>query len=113
MFIYLNKKKGQSVSDFVITLGVVVGALVAMQTFIGRGLKGRMRDATNYVDNPAGQPNIFTGQQYEPYYLESHFDTSSSSTDTEAVASGGGEVTRGTTETSNRTGNQIIGEAQN
>ncbi|MDD2690117.1 MAG: hypothetical protein PHT41_08225 [Candidatus Omnitrophica bacterium] len=112
MFIYLNKK-AQSTAEYVIVLGLIVGAVVAMQTFVKRGLQDRLKKATEYSDPEAAV--VFGGriEQYDPYYLESHFDTTSRTNESEAIATGGGDVTRNTTEEfSNRTGNQIIHNAQ-
>ena len=107
MFIYLNKK-GQSTAEYVIILGLVVGAVVAMQVFVKRGLNGRIRDAVNHVDN-GGAGNIFTGEQYEPDYLAgSNFNTVSNSTENE-VGSEGSAVDRSSTSNTIRVGTQTIG----
>ena len=52
---------GQSLIDYVILIGVVVGALGAMQTYVRRGLQARMYDALR-----AGKSEP---RQYEPHYL--------------------------------------------
>ncbi len=115
MFIYLNKK-AQSTAEYVIVLGLIVGAVVAMRAFVTKGLQGRLRDATNYVENPTignVTTNIFTGAQYDPYYLGSDFDTEQRANESENITTAGGDITRTTTEEfSNRTGNQTIGAAR-
>lgn len=52
---------GQSLIDYVLLIGVVVGALGAMQTYMRRGLQARMYDALR-----AGSSEP---RQYEPHYV--------------------------------------------
>jgi len=75
------KNKAQSTAEYVIVLGLIVGAVIAMQTYVKRGMQGRIKNAADYVDNSAEQltgaevvPQFEAGQ-YEPYYLKSQFDT--------------------------------------
>ncbi|MBU1726887.1 MAG: hypothetical protein KJ880_04595 [Candidatus Omnitrophica bacterium] len=83
MFIYLNKK-GQSTAEYVIVLGLIIGVVIAMQTYIKRGLQGRVKDAVDFTDqgaqsdgsNITGQGVVqFSGKQYEPGYLKTGFET--------------------------------------
>lgn len=109
MFIYLNSKKAQSTAEYVIILGLVVGAVIAMQTFVKRGLQGRVKDATNYVGDTGA---VFTGNQYEPYYTSSNFNTYSNSEANEAVSESGGNVERNTKDYSNKTGNYRVSNVE-
>lgn len=66
--------RGQSTAEYAVVIALVVAAVIAMQTYVKRGLQARMRDAsiklveeTNYLGNAI---------QYEPYYLESNFGVS-------------------------------------
>ncbi|MDD5431569.1 MAG: hypothetical protein PHO70_01060 [Candidatus Omnitrophica bacterium] len=110
MLIYLNKK-AQSTAEYVIVLGLVVGAVVAMQTFVKRGLQGRIHDAVKYT-GAAGDTDakaIFKGNQYDPNYVESNLTRSSSSEESEKIATGGGEITKELTkESSSTTGTQTM-----
>jgi len=109
----LKNKKAQSTAEYVIVLGLIVAAVVAMQTYIKRGFQGRIKDAVDYVDN-AGQTNVvsFSGNQYEPYYLSSNFD-STQNVDTREVLSTGGAVNRYTDqEDRTRKGSQTIGKTE-
>ena len=48
-------KKAQSTLEYAILIAVVVGALIGMQTYVKRGLQGRLKAATDDV-----------GSQFEP-----------------------------------------------
>lgn len=97
-------RKGQSTAEYVIVLGLMVGVIIAMQTFVKRGLQGRMREVTDTVDNaafiPGGSeaeaagggravPTFTAGNQYEPYYLRSRFETDRDGEDQEQMGAGG------------------------
>lgn len=111
----LKNKKAQSVAEYVIILGLVVATVVAMQTYVKRGLQGRIKDAVDYVDNGAAAEGVtFTGGQYEPYYLKS--DISSTQTTNESETYTAGVVNRGlTSEETETTGNKVyeLGTAGN
>jgi len=51
----LFNKRAQSTLEYAILIAVVVGALIGMQTYVKRGLQGRLRAATDDV-----------GSQFEP-----------------------------------------------
>lgn len=109
----LKNRKAQSTAEYVIVLGLIVAAVMAMQTYVKRGFQGRVRDAVDYVDNAGqttGVPN-FTGDQYEPYYLSSTFDSTRDAEDTEKLLDAGA-VTRSSTETSKRHGQETIGATE-
>jgi len=85
-------RKGQNIAEYSILIALVIAAAVAMQTYVKRGIQGRVADA---VDNApaadlgdAGTIN-FTTKQYEPYYLESQADVASTRNLNEAVGASG------------------------
>ena len=43
----LFKRSGQSTAEYAILIGLVVGVLVVMQTYIKRGIQGKVRDASD------------------------------------------------------------------
>jgi len=109
----------QSTAEYAIIIAIVVGAIVAMQVFVKRGIQGRIRDTvartaqdptlvgvTGVTDNP------FTGNQYEPYYSESNMDAQSSAQRTETMAAGGAVNKVITGEVSTRTGTQVTRNAE-
>jgi hypothetical protein len=110
-----RKNIAQSTAEYVIVLGLIVGAVVAMQTYIKRGMQGRIRDAVDSTDNANQTVFKFNGNQYEPYYLRSSFNTSTDSDKTEDMAEGGKVDRTGISEKTNRSGDQWIdlGGAEN
>jgi len=70
-----NKVRGQATAEYVVILGLVVGAVIAMQVYIRRGLQARVKEATDYTVNPVAGKFEFNGhQQYEPYYFHSDIE---------------------------------------
>jgi uncharacterized protein (UPF0333 family) len=85
-------RKGQNVLEYSILIALVVGAAIAMQTYVKRGLQGRVKNAVDHVgqgQDVAGQVLTFTGDQYEPYYAESHTNTDSNSQVNQVIAVNG------------------------
>jgi Flp pilus assembly pilin Flp len=119
MFIYLNKK-AQSTAEYVLILGFVVAAVIAMQTYVKRGLQGRIRDVVDYTgqETKSGGADVvkFSAAQYEPYYLESSFDNTHRTTnENEKVLTGGAIDRTLENEHTTRKGKQTyhLGEADN
>jgi len=76
MFINLHKK-GQSTLEYAVIIAVVVAALIAMQTYVKRGLQGRLRQASDDI-----------GEQFSPGYTTANHTTTSSINSTEVVTGG-------------------------
>lgn len=55
MFKLLNKMKGQSTLEYAILVIIIIGALLTIQTYIKRGVQGRLKSATDDI-----------GDQYSP-----------------------------------------------
>lgn len=69
----MKNKKAQNTAEYAILIALVIGAVVAMQTYAQRALQGRMRDASlQFVDETS---NLGTTAQYEPYYLNTAAQT--------------------------------------
>lgn len=64
-------KKGQNTAEYAILIALVIGAAVAMQTYIKRGIQGRVHDEV--ADMAAQTPELGSTRQYEPYYLDSSY----------------------------------------
>ncbi|MGD9014675.1 MAG: hypothetical protein PVI33_01435 [Candidatus Omnitrophota bacterium] len=74
------KRKGQNIAEYSILIALIIAAAVAMQTYIRRGIQGRMADAVDHApdtDLVAGAPIQFSTRQYEPYYREASSDVES------------------------------------
>jgi uncharacterized protein (UPF0333 family) len=64
-------KKGQNTAEYAILIALVIGAAVAIQTYVKRGIQGRVRDEV--ADMATQTSALGSTQQYEPYYLDSSF----------------------------------------
>lgn len=78
-------KKAQSTAEYAIVIALVIGAAIAMQVYVRRGMQGGIKFATDKLkssDDGVGQ--------YEPYYMQS--ETTSTRADvksTEEFGAGG------------------------
>jgi hypothetical protein len=111
MLNFLRGKKGQSTAEYAILIALVIGAAMAMQTYMKRGLQGGIKFAVDKSVKDGGT------KQYEPYYLESSYDVAQKGyKDTEQTEVGGG-VTRqigvGGGKVTERTGSQTIKNTSN
>lgn len=96
---WIFNRRGQNTAEYAILIGLVVAAAIAMQTYVKRGLQGRLKDG---VDELVEQT-----AQYEPYYLGSDFQTTTSARNTAKVGIGG-SVERDSDEETTREGTQEI-----
>ena len=96
----LKNKRAQNTAEYAILIAVVVGAAIAMQVYVKRGIQGKVKEKVDEV-----------GTQYEPYYLSTDFRNTDQSTDKEDTALGGG-VARTTARTTGRIGTQTQSGAQ-
>ena len=105
----LSTRRGQSVSEYVIVFGVIVGAVVAMQIYLRRGVQARMKDGSDHL---ASEMSGLKGQhllQYEPYYsADSNFNTKQTR-DSKVAYSGGIVDKTGIDESTTRTGSSSQG----
>lgn len=58
------KKNGQSTLEYAVLIVVIIIALIAMQTYLKRGVQGRMRESTDQI-----------GEQFSPGYTVSNMTT--------------------------------------
>ena len=74
----IKLRKAQNTAEYAIVLGLVVGAIVAMQVYVKRGLQARIHQfATKSNSTFTAEFNkigLDTNKQYEPYYLYSQFN---------------------------------------
>ena len=96
----LGKKRASATAEFAILIGVIVGAALAMQTYVKRAWQSNLK---HYADELS-----YEGRQYEPYYLSSSFNSASDDSQSTSTALGGG-VTRETNKKTQRTGQQEYG----
>ena len=81
MLKHFRNRKGQNTAEYAILIALVVGGVIAMQTYAQRALQGRLRDASVlYRDSTTELGNTL---QYEPYYTNTSSVMSKTSTSTD------------------------------
>ena len=73
MFIRRANKKAQSTLEYAILISVLVAALIAMQTYLKRGVQGKIRESSDQI-----------GESFSPGYTTSNRVTHSGSNITES-----------------------------
>lgn len=90
-------QKAQSTLEYAILIFVIIAALIAMQTYIKRGMQGKLRESTDQI-----------GEQYSPGITTSDFTTTRDSQSDETV-NAGVTSTEINLNTQNRTGWENVG----
>ncbi|MCG8430877.1 MAG: hypothetical protein MJA29_06880 [Candidatus Omnitrophica bacterium] len=90
-------KKGQSTLEYAILILIVIVALLAMQTYLKRGVQGRMRESSDNI-----------GEAYSPGYTTSAMIYTSESEVTEVVDGAAGTSVTTVDSESDRTGAENI-----
>ena len=72
MLQYLNQKRGQSTLEYAVLIVVIIGALLTIQTYIKRGVQGRLKQASDDIGDQYSPDNtnmikktVRTGETYE------------------------------------------------
>lgn len=81
MLKHFRNRKGQNTAEYAILIALVVGGVIAMQTYAQRALQGRIRDASVQFRDSTG--DIGNTLQYEPYYTNTQTNMSKTSTATD------------------------------
>ncbi len=81
MLKHFRNRKGQNTAEYAILIALVVGGVIAMQTYAQRALQGRIRDASVQFRDSTGE--IGNTLQYEPYYTNTLSNMSKTSTATD------------------------------
>ncbi len=68
-----KNKKAQNTAEYAILIALVVGGVIAMQTYAQRTLQGRLRDASVMFRDSTTE--IGNTLQYEPYYTNTSAQT--------------------------------------
>ncbi len=72
MLRFFKKRKAQSTAEYAILIALVVGVVIAMQTYVKRGVQARVHDEVGgMVNGTAELGTTDADKQYEPYYLNS------------------------------------------
>ncbi len=96
-------KSGQNTAEYALLIALVIAGVIAMQTYSQRSLQARVKDASKYMStetekDESGAQILGKVQQYEPYYLESKYETDRVTEDQKMLA----ESTTAAYSTSNR-----------
>jgi len=95
---FLRGKKGQSTLEYVILIGFVVAALIAMGVYMKRGMQGKLRESTDQI-----------GEQYSAYQTNSNYTTTTNVNQSENLTTGGVSTTTINTNNQTRTGSETVG----
>ena len=78
-----KNKRAQNTAEYAILIALVVGGVIAMQTYAQRTLQGRLRDASVKLRDETNA--IGNTLQYEPYYTNTSALMDKSSTKTQTA----------------------------
>jgi hypothetical protein len=93
----LRRLKGQSTLEYAMIIAVVVGALLAMQIYMKRGVQGKLRESTDEI-----------GTQFDAEKTSISRTVNRTGTTTQTVV-GGVTTTTTTGETHKETGKDVVG----
>lgn len=70
----IRNKRAQNTAEYAILIALVIGGIVAMQTYAQRAMQARVRDTSMYMANTmsTGLGSEYTTKQYEPYYQNTY-----------------------------------------
>lgn len=57
MLQYLNQKRGQSTLEYAVLIVIIIGALLTIQTYIKRGVQGRLKSAADDIGDQYSEGN--------------------------------------------------------
>ena len=94
----IRMRKAQSTAEYAILFGVIIAAVVGMQTYVKRSLSARMKDTsdalTSVTGDVSGEGNdLKTTWQYEPYYSSSFSKVKTTKDISERKVMAGGNAT--------------------
>jgi Flp pilus assembly pilin Flp len=94
---FIRKKSGQSTLEYIVLIGFVTAALIAMGVYMKRGISGRIRSASDDI-----------GDQYSPGHTTSTFTTTTDYAQSETTSAHGASTTNITENTQSKSGNENI-----
>jgi len=94
----LRRIKGQSVLEYAMIIAVVVGALLAIQIYMKRGLQGRLRESSDQI-----------GEQFDAENTTVNRATTHGGTTTQTVTPAGVTTSTTTGETRTESGSDVVG----
>ncbi len=100
-------RKGQNTAEYAVLIAVVVGAIVAMQIYVKRGLQAKVKHVADRVGDgllQAGTGITTVTGQYEPYYNKAGYKVVQDQQVREQFKEGGTVRRDSDNETTTRTG---------
>ena len=79
---FLKNRKAQQTAEYAILIAFVIAAAMAIQTYVKRGLQAKVKDAV--LKYTSDTRELGGTSQYEPYYLQSDFSTTTKLSKTES-----------------------------
>jgi len=79
---FLKNKKAQNTAEYALLIALVVAGIIAMQTYAQRALQARIHDVGVFMASNTSLDGIGNTTQYEPYYLQSDYNSTRSASDT-------------------------------
>ena len=99
----MRNRRGQSVAEYGIVLGLVVAAVVGMQVYVNRSFKAKIKDSTDHAVSGIDTVTGRSTKQYEPDYTHTDYNVTQDQKNEQTVATTGITSTLKTDKTS-RTG---------
>lgn len=107
----LKNKKAQQTAEYAILIALVVGAVIAMQTYAQRSIQARIRGASQYLTSvgTVGSNKILGDDaQYEPYYLKQDYEVVRDETTEQTIDPMKNQIDSSSTEKRTRMGGQNV-----
>ncbi len=109
----LKNKKAQQTAEYAILIALVVGAVIAMQTYAQRTIQARIRGAAQFLasgasDSDYGKNVLGTQLQYEPYYLQQDYQVQRDDTTDQNINPAINQIDFASQNTRTRSGGQNV-----
>lgn len=96
---FCARRKGQSTLEYVILIGFVVAAIIAMGVYMKRGIQGKLRESADQV-----------GEQYSAGNTTSKYTTKTSMDQTENMVKGGQTTVDITKNETRKSGSETVSD---
>jgi len=105
-------KRAQTTAEYAVLIALVIGAVVTMQIYVKRGMQNRIKNVVDHTGAGSllvgNRTFTLSGNQYEPYYANTHANTQQRSGE-DARMQYGGAVNRISNSQSNAIRNGTTG----
>lgn len=106
----LYNKRAQSTGEYALVFAIILGAIVAMQTYVKRGIQGRVKAGTDYMVRET--LGIGPVTQFDPYYYESDYTSVRDSDQAQTYTAGAAGLTSDDESTREAGGQTIYNRAE-